>query len=145
MRFETKIFFMTIILNLFSCNKEVDCNRDLVYEDGITYFKGKLFSGDCNSYYNNGVKMNKQSYINGMDNGEWIFYFKNGKVETRARFKENKRHGLWTYYFDDGKTIRQISNYKNGKKDSVWIKFSGDGRVEWEKEFKNDLLINEKK
>ena len=142
MRFEIKIFFVFTVLNFISCNNEIDCNGDLIYKDSLTYYKGKLFSGDCNSYYSSGVQMNKQSYLNGMDNGEWVFYFKNGKIETKAQFKKNKRHGLWTYYFDDGKTIRQISHYRNGKKDSVWIKYSGDKSILWKKIFKNDKLIN---
>lgn len=136
--FKTGVIFTIMLL---SCNKKVDCNLDLEYIDGLTYYKGKLYSGNCESFYKSGIQMNVQSYLNGMDNGEWNFYFKNGLLETKAYFLNNKRHGDWTYYFDDGQTIRQISHYKNGKKDSIWTKYTGDKKIIWKKEFRNDSLI----
>lgn len=135
------LIFATLI---FSCDKNIDCNLDLEYIDGITYFKGKPFNGNCKSYYESGSIMNDQTYLNGEDNGTWYFYFKNGKIETTANFLFNKRHGKWIYYFDDGKTIRQISFYKNGLKDSLWINYKGDQSFNWTKKFKNDSLLEEK-
>ena len=124
-----------MIILFSSCNSRVDCNLDLEYKEGLTYFKGKLFSGDCESFYETGIKMNKQTYLNGMDNGKWSFYFKNGNLETEGYFLENKRHGKWTYFFDDGKTVKQISHYNKGKKDSIWVKYNSDKTILWEKNF----------
>ena len=55
MRIVTNIFFMLIIFNLISCKKKVDCNGDLVYEDGLTYYKGELYTGNCESFFQNGI------------------------------------------------------------------------------------------
>lgn len=132
-----KVHFKILIYMTFfsSCNSIIDCNIDLEYKDGLTYYKGKLFSGDCESFYKTGAKMNKQIYLNGMDHGTWYFYFKNDKLETIANFFENKRHGEWKYFYDDGKTVRQVSYYKFGQRDSTWTKYSFTGEVEWQEKY----------
>jgi len=137
-----KLFIKVLILMSFvsSCNSRIDCNLDLEYKDGITFYKGKLFSGDCSSFYLNGNKMNEQSYLNGKDNGVWTFYYENGRIETKAIFLDNKRDGQWKYFYENG-SIKQISYYKNGLKDSIWKKFDESGEVEWEKSFKEDKIM----
>jgi len=136
-------FHVALTLLIFiSCSRNVDCEFDLVYKDGLTYFNGELFSGNCSSFYLNGNQMNQQSYLKGMDNGVWnLYYENNGKLETKARFLNNKRHGEWQYFFNDGITIKQVSYYKNGLKDSIWKRYFKDGKVEWSKTFKNDKII----
>jgi len=134
-----KLFFNVVLLftlvSLNSCASKVNCNMDLEYKDGLTYLNGKLFSGDCESFYETGAMMNKQTYLNGMDHGTWYFYFKNEKIETIANFLNNKKHGEWKYYYDDGETIRQISHYKFGLRDSVWTKYSFTGEIEWKEKY----------
>jgi len=141
MRIVTNIFFMLIIFNLISCKKKVDCNGDLVYEDGLTYYKGELYTGNCESFFQNGNLMNQQSYFKGMDDGIWYFYFENGQLETKGEFIKNKKVNKWEYYYDSG-ALKQVSYYKNGLKDSIWLKFSNKGEILWEKKFKEDKQIN---
>lgn len=129
------------LLIFISCSRNVDCELDLVYKDGLTYFNNKLYSGNCNSFYLNGNKMNQQSYLKGMDNGVWNLYYENGKLETKGSYLNNKKHGEWQYFFNDGITIKQVSYYKNGLKDSIWVKYTIDGGTVWKREFKNDILI----
>lgn len=136
-----KSVYLMLAIHL-SCSKKVDCNIDLEYKDNLTYYKGKLYSGPCNSFYNNGKMMNSQNYLNGMDHGEWTFYYENGAVETIANFKENKRSGKWKYFYDNGKNIRQLSHYKKGLKDSIWTKYSLTGEVEWTQIYKNGELTD---
>ena len=135
MRFFFKALVLINYLLLNSCNSRVDCNLDLEYKDGLTYLDGKLFSGNCDSFYETGAMMNQQTYLNGMDHGTWYFYFKNEKIETIANFLNNKKHGEWKYFYDNGETIRQISHYEFGKRDSIWTKYSFSGEVEWQKKY----------
>lgn len=140
-----KIYFKTLVFSSIlihlSCSKKVDCNIDLNYKDGLTYYEGELYTGNCESYFENGNLMNQQSYFEGMDDGIWYFYFENGQLETKGEYIKNKRVNKWEYFYDSG-ALKQVSYYKNGLKDSTWVNFSNKGEILWEKEFKNDNLIN---
>lgn len=138
-----KYFNFYLIFNfiIFSCEKRINCNYDLIYKDGLTYLNNDLFTGDCESYYESGIIMNKQTYINGMDNGEWKYYFQNGKLETSAEFTNNKKSGQWRYYYDNG-SLRQISYYKDGLKDSIWTRFNPDSTIIWKRKFINDKQVD---
>ena len=116
----------------------IDC-KYLDYVDGITYLNGFKYSGDCSSYYPDGVLSSNRSYKNGLDNGKWEFFHPNGNAETLGNYSNGKRIGRWEYYFESGE-LKQLSFYKKGLKDSIWTNYLLNGDPLWEKEFKNDTL-----
>jgi len=113
------IAFMTVACE----NKECE---NLVFENGITYQDGELFSGKCNTYKNKALR-SIQRYKEGRDHGEWIFYFSNGNIQTKGVFKEGVRVGVWKYFNEDG-GIKQINEYKN-KRIIRTIKYNEKGEI----------------
>jgi len=95
-------FFVFLFL-FFSCAP--DCSK-IVYNNGISTLNGKLYTGDCDSYFPNGKLNSKQSYKNGKDDGEWVFYYDNENIESIGLFISGKKTDVWKYYYRD-QTIRQ--------------------------------------
>ena len=130
-----KISFLIIVCNLIitSCTKTI-CN-DLIYKDGITTLNGKLFSGNCKSYYFMGELKSQEDYLDGLDHGKWVFYFENGNVQTQGEFNRGQRIGLWNYYFENG-SIWKIHNFNSlGKKEGDWIEYDRTGNEIYKKTY----------
>lgn len=134
-------YILPLIL-FFSCNKNVDCNN-LIFKDRVTYYKGRLYTGKCDSYFENGMVKSTQQYKDGKDDSSWTFYYPSGKIETNGQFENGKRIGEWKYYFENG-SLKQLSNYSFGKKNGLWIKFTEKGDTINKIEFKLDSIMNQK-
>ena len=130
--------YSTIILLLLilGCEqtKKVDCSS-LVYTNNKTYQKDLLFTGDCNSFYTDSRIKSYQKYVNGIDDGEWIFYYENGSIQTIGEFDKGKRIGEWKYFYENGK-IKQESFYDSmGNKAGSWKLYDPDGDLDWVRRF----------
>jgi len=113
-----KLLMFPIVL-FFSCTNIVDCN-EIKYDNGISYYKGFKYSGDCKSVFFDGAIKSKQSYVDGLDNGSWIFYYSNGNKKTEAFFKKGKRINSWKYYSKSG-FIYKINDFDSlGKPAGIW-------------------------
>ncbi len=64
------------------------------------------------------------SFINGMQNGEWLTFYPDGKVFTSYVFINNVLNGAHTKYDRKG-NIEVKGNYVEGKKDGVWLFYGG--------------------
>jgi len=135
-----KIYTHLIAFLFLFCSCTLDC-KFLKYTDGVTYFNGIKYSGDCISYFSDGKISSKQSYKDGLDNGSWEFYHTNGQIQTKGNYYFGLRNGTWVYYYDNG-ALEQISHYKLGLKDSIWENYLINHDLNWEKSFKNDSLIS---
>lgn len=114
-----KIHFIIWAMMIFSCNKVVNCN-EISYKEGVSYFKGQEFTGECISNFLDKSPKSKQFYLYGKDHGSWTFYFSNGKIRTEAFFISGKRIGKWKYYASNGK-IWKINSYDSlGKPYGKW-------------------------
>ena len=119
---------IVLVFLVFSCSAvEKDC-LELSYVNGLTYRGDELFSGQCVTRFPNDSIRSIQNYLNGKDNGEWIFYFENGNIETTGKFVEGKRVGYWNYYYPNG-VIKQKSFYNYGIKDSIWEYYNDKGKL----------------
>jgi len=98
-----------VILFIYSCSNTVDC-REVKYIDGVSYYKGKEYDGECESYFFNGNLKSKQFYTKGLDNKSWIFYYSNKNKKTEAFFKNGRRVGQWNFYAKNG-SIWKINFY----------------------------------
>ena len=101
--------YLLISTTFYSCSSVVDC-KEIKYIDGISYYNGEKFSGNCSSYFLNGNLRSKQSYIDGLDNDNWTFYFSNDSIRTKAFFDRGKRIGQWKYYSKNG-NLWKINTY----------------------------------
>lgn len=143
LKFTLYLIFIASINSCFRLN-QLDCNADLIYENGKTFYNNRLYTGNCIAKYSNGNIMSKQSYKNGDDFGTWIFYFENGKIETEGSFLNGKRIGTWKYYFDNGK-IKQISRYDSiGKRNGFWEFYNEVGELINKLEYLDDYLLIDK-
>ncbi len=120
--------FLSIFTILSSCSSSVSCN-DIIYKDGVSYHKGKKFSGDCESYYPNGKLKSIQTYANGLDHGNWIFYYQNQYIQTKGKFNLGVRVGEWRYFHDNGK-LWKFNFYSNdGRKIGNWKTYDINERL----------------
>jgi len=101
--------YLLISTTFYSCSLTVDCN-EIKYVDGVSYYNGEKFSGNCSSYYLNGNLSSQQSYIDGLDNDNWTFYYSNKNLKTEAFFSNGKRIGQWKYYAKNG-NIWKVNTY----------------------------------
>ena len=123
-----KISIFVLMMFLISCSKTVECS-EIEYSDGISYYKGNVFNGDCKSKFPSGNMSSYQSYAMGKDNGAWIFYYENGFKKTEAFFNKGKRIGQWIYYHENGK-IWKIQRYSmSGQKTGIWKTYSTKGEL----------------
>ena len=138
-----KNLFIAGSMLLFSCTKNVNCG-DITYKNGVSYFKGKEYTGDCVSNYLDNSPKSKQSYINGKDHGFWTFYYSNGNKRTEAYFDSGKRIGQWKYYASNRK-IWKINSYDSlGQPTGKWETYDTlDGKLISKKDVREIFLNNE--
>ena len=111
--------YLLISTTFYSCSLTVDCN-EIKYVDGVSYYNGEKFSGNCNSYFLNGNLRSKQSYIDGLDNNNWTFYFSNDSIKTIAFFDKGKRIGEWKYYAKNGNLWKKNTYDSIGNPVGYW-------------------------
>jgi antitoxin component YwqK of YwqJK toxin-antitoxin module len=121
-----RIFFLTLFF--LSCTN-TDCG-DLIFNNGTTTLKGKLFSGNCVEYYPNGQLKSVQNYLDGKDHGDWIFYFSAEIPRTKGSFNRGIRIGKWEYYYQNGNPWK-INYYDSlGNKTGKWITYNIDKSID---------------
>jgi antitoxin component YwqK of YwqJK toxin-antitoxin module len=69
------------------------------------------------TYYDDaGIKISKESYVNGKKSGTSYVYFPDGTLSEERNYKDGVENGPFRQYFD-GKAIRGMGNYVNGNLD----------------------------
>ena len=69
------------------------------------------------------------SFINGKQEGLWVYYYDNGNLLKRGFYKNGVLHGLWEDFNENG-TILNVGNYVNGKWDGLWKRFYRNGQLQ---------------
>ena len=101
--------------------------KDLTFDEESAikevFLDGKLFSGVCVDYYDNGQKRYEGKFKNGKKDGRWITWYENGQKETEGYYTNWKEEGLWTEWYDNGQKMRERT-YKDGTRitKKVWSK-----------------------
>lgn len=111
------------------------------YADGKLKKEG-LFSngvGTMKEFFKGGEIKKIQSITNSYYLKSVEEYFKNGQLKCRIEFPQ--KNEKYIEYHDDG-TIRVIGKYVNGQKDSTWTFFNREGEIDYTREFRDGLLIN---
>lgn len=102
----------------------------------LEFYKSDLLEGKRTVYYSNGKVAQKQSFVNGKEEGIdehfsdkggllKMYMFKNGRLEgdskiwdtdgnllIEGRYKDNKKHGTWKYYVS-GKIDKEVKYPQN--------------------------------
>ncbi|MDC3218556.1 hypothetical protein OAU12_03350 [Flavobacteriaceae bacterium] len=118
--------FAIFVLVLSSCSS--DCSK-IVFKDGVSTLNGKLYTGDCESRWINKQLKSSQHYVDGKDDGEWLFYYIDGTIQTKAYFKEGVRIGKWEYFYENGMPWKVQTYDSLGNKTGKWKTFSEKGEL----------------
>lgn len=71
--------------------------------------------------------ISRESFSNGIKEGELITYFNNNKKAEVFVFQNDRKNGPWTQYFEDGK-IKAKGSYKDGMLDGEVIYYNSFSR-----------------
>ena len=91
--------------------------KNLTFYKGFSISDGKLFSGACVDYYENGQKESEVHYKDGKGDGLCENWYEDGQKESEGHFKDGKPDGSWTYWHENGK--RSEMHFKDGKPDDL--------------------------
>lgn len=108
----------------------------------ITFKKGKP-DGTFEVRRADGTLESKQSFKNGIRDGEWITYYVDGKTpKVKASIVDGKVEGERTTYFENGQ-LRQQAQFKAGQLDGPMAEFNDTGKKIAEATFKEGKLQGE--
>lgn len=82
----------------------------------------KLYD-DFNSYY-----FGEGNYVDGKQDGKWIFYYKNGNVELEGYYSEGKPDREWIWTYENGATKRK-ENFIYGKREGEYAEYDSVGNL----------------
>lgn len=117
-----KIFFLFIIIGLFSCSEETAKTIDDKKIQHDTIQAEFVFTEK------------KETVI---QNGEQIKYHKNGVIEMRGMMKEGKRDGLWKSFYENGSPWSETT-FKDGKKNGKTTTWYDNEKKRYEGFYTND-------
>ena len=127
----TSIIFI-FFLFLFSLPSWSEMLNDLVYHNGLFYKKISddpfivsdiPFSGEITGKSNG-------SFVNGQQEGYWVYYYNNGNLFKRGSYKNGILHGFWEDFSDSG-SLLNVGNYENGEYEGAWKRYYRNGQL-WE-------------
>ncbi|MEI6575752.1 MAG: hypothetical protein WCO63_06185 [Bacteroidota bacterium] len=78
------------------------------------------------------------NYVNGMRDGEWKYYYDNDKLEFSGHFVEDQPDGHHVYYWYNGNR-KDEGSYVMGQKQGDWISFNEDGSIFLVVTYKNGM------
>ena len=129
-----KIFFLFIILSLFSC-KHIIKEVVLKYNDNspklIHYYKivdDKKILVSETAFYPNKNKLMEGEYKNNQRNGKWTSWYENGNKWSEAIYDSDIRNGINTTWYENSKK-RYEGNYSKGIKTGVWKFWNENGQL----------------
>ena len=106
----------------------VDCNEELSQTPGTNIVRlrssGELFSGNCESCHDNGLKQRLVNFQNGKVNGLDTTYYRSGCPQVVRNHIAGVENGTWTYFNDTSGLIAWQINYSEGVKDGRSIYYS---------------------
>lgn len=108
-------------------------------ESTAAYSNGNL-QGEYLEYWSNGKLRVTGHYANDEYDGLWTYYYSNGKIERSGKYKASLVGGEWTYYDQRGNLMEKRNFNEKGNFEGVNT-FYRDGKVEYQKTFKDDVLI----
>ncbi len=79
-------------------------------------------------------------YLNGKENGRWIYKTVNGKLRGKMNFKKGLPHGKYVIYYVNGKKFEK-GKFKNGIYDGILRCWDKDGTLNVKQIIKNGKEI----
>ena len=109
-------------------------------EDGKVITEGDYIEGYEDGYwiYESPFHKEEGNWRDGMRNGKWKSYWDDGQLSFSGDFIDDNPNGRHTWYWDNGQ-IKDEGRYIMGRKDGDWIKYNYDGTVFIVISFKNGI------
>ena len=76
--------------------------KNLTFHKGFSISDGKLFSGACVDYYDNGQKKYEGNFKNGKEEGLCIHWYENEQKQSEGQYRDGKPDGLWSEWTEGG-------------------------------------------
>lgn len=100
--------------------KIIDCNQSLQVdpESNVVFNQssGRPFTGDCETCHGNGIREHFVHYENGRLDGTDTSYYSSGCPQVVSTYIQGVENGKWVYYNDTSGLIAWEINYFNGVK-----------------------------
>ena len=124
-KFTLTFVFLLISSTYFSQSKFwVDADWNPTSKENATYYKtiSTIDNGELNYYFMDGELAKKETYIEGLLEGDYYEYYKTGELKETGKYVEGSRDGVWKVFYKNGK-IKSRGKYRDGEKVGVWKTF----------------------
>lgn len=112
-------------------------------EKGDTLVKGLLLCekrhGIWEYYYPDGQLQERDVYVHGEPDGDYIVYHPNGQIAEKGSYDMGKRTGKLLLFYQDGKKKR-IVHYKNDLKHGIYQHYNKGGILDYEVTYIDDKI-----
>jgi uncharacterized protein len=117
-------------------------NWKYYFENGKLESEGKftksgLLDGTWRWYFDDGSIRRVQSYIAGMEDGEYEEHDETGRLIVKGQYTEGLEEGEWIYDFIN---YKELGSYKSGARFGKWKSFYADGTLKFEGDYIDDNL-----
>jgi uncharacterized protein len=112
------------------------------YENGKLEQQGKYSKkgkpdGTWKWYFEDGILQREQSFIAGLEDGDYMENDETGKLIVKGQFVEGLEEGDWTYDFGQ---YKETGTYRGGMRNGRWNSYYPDGSMRFEGEFIDDNM-----
>ncbi len=118
----------TLKSNEYINKNSVTTGNVVIKENGEAMLinSNKPYTGEYNTYYDDGKLAASTNYINGLIHGKQCVWNERGVLTHQSHHIKGKASGLFTWYLDDGEKILE-SKFVNGKKHGLSTDWHGHG------------------
>ena len=98
----------------------IDTDWKATTKEKATYYKLAMpQNGELRYFFKNATVAKKETYENGILDGDYSEYYESGNLKETGKYEEGKREGIWKTYYENGK-IKIRGKYREGEKVGVW-------------------------
>jgi len=112
------------------------------YSNGKLEQKGKFNKkgkpdGTWTWYFEDGTLQREQAFVAGLEDGEYIENDESGKLIVKGQYVEGLEEGEWIYDFGQ---YKETGSYRGGVRNGTWKSYYSDGTLRFEGDFIDDNL-----
>lgn len=100
-----------------------------------TYNKLGNFDGTWRWYYLSGNILREEYFLNGVPDGYYVEYTEDGDILVEGEYIDGYENGKWVFNYGD---TREEGEFRDGMKNGKWKAYYSDGSLAFEGEFIDD-------
>jgi antitoxin component YwqK of YwqJK toxin-antitoxin module len=131
-----------------------DYNLNTVCSAGIHFFRSykaaffyefnsnsiENYTGNQYSWYNNGNKFCKKSYLNGKGTGQVLKWHSDSQIMCVTNLREGKEVGSYKMWHPNGQ-IQCEGNYVEGSREGQWTTFDENGNIKYMTSYSKGVIM----